>query len=145
MKTSKEGLAFTAASEGVELKAYKDTGGVWTIGVGHTSDENLEVVEGLRITKEKAMELLALDIVEAEEAVERLVKVPLTQGQFDALVDFTFNLGATQVGRSTLLKKLNEGDYVGAGKEFKRWVYDNGVMYSGLVKRRHGNLEQWNS
>lgn len=138
MKTSDKGKDFLAEVEGEVLTAYKDTGGVWTIGVGHTSDEHLKVTPGLKITKAKSRELLDIDILEAEEAVNRLVQVPLSQGQFDALVSFVFNLGEGQFADSTLLRKLNAGDYTGAAKQFERWVYDNGRKLPGLVKRRHG-------
>lgn len=142
MKTSELGKAEVADYEGLRLKAYQDTGGVWTIGVGHTGPE---VVKGLVITKEKAMQLLAEDLVEAEDAVNRLVKVPLTQGQFDALASFVFNLGEGQFGKSTLLKKLNAGNYDGARNEFKRWVFDAGKVQPGLVKRRVGEAARWST
>ena len=143
MKISKEGLEFLAEVEGNKLVAYRDTGGVLTIGVGHTSDEHLEVTPGLKITHEKSMELLAIDVEEAEEVVKHMVSVPLTQHQFDALVSFVFNLGPTQFANSTLLRKLNGWDYVGAANQFKRWVYDNGKIQPGLVKRRYGEAEMF--
>lgn len=140
MKTSNEGLDFIKGVEGVEYKAYQDTGGVWTIGVGHTGPD---VFEGQIADKAQVMQWLADDVVEAEDAVNRLVKVPLSQSQFDALVSFVFNLGEGQFSRSTLLRKLNANDYDGARKEFKRWVYDNGRMLAGLVKRRYGEAEMF--
>lgn len=143
MRVSDRGLEFTASSEGVKLKAYKDTGGVWTIGVGHTSDENLKVFPGLTITKEKALELLAIDIKEAEESVSKLVKVPLTQGQYDAVVDFVFNIGEPQFAASTFLRLLNAGLYEQAAEQFKRWVYDNGKIQPGLVKRAYGRKQMF--
>jgi lysozyme len=116
---------------------------VLTIGVGHTSDEHLKVTEGLVITKEKAMELLALDMKEAEDVVERLVTVPLTQGQYDALADFVFNVGEGQFSRSTLLKLVNASLYEQAAEQFKRWVYDNGKVQPGLVKRNVGRKQMF--
>jgi len=136
MKTSQHGLEFLADLEGNKLHSYLDSGGVWTIGVGHTSDDVFEVKPNQQITYEKSMELLAYDVAEAEDAIEQLVKVPLTQNQYDALVSFVFNIGATQFADSTLLRKLNSGDYVGAFLQFPRWNKDNGKTIPGLTKRR---------
>jgi lysozyme len=133
MKMSEEGLDKLEDYEGIRFVAYLDTGGVWTIGVGHTGPE---VVKGLRASAEQIREWLRVDVEEAEEIVERLVKVPLNQNQFDALVSFVFNIGEGQFASSTLLKKLNAGDYEGAAGQFKRWVFDNGKQQPGLVKRR---------
>ena len=91
---------------------------------------------GDTITKERAEELLRDDVKRFEGQVLRLVKVPLTQGQFDALVSFTYNLGAGNLSNSTLLRLLNVGDYSGAAAQFDRWVYASGKRLSGLVKRR---------
>lgn len=140
MITSKKGLEFIADVEGNKLHSYLDTGGVWTIGVGHTSDAGFKVGPNQQITYDKSMELLAIDAKEAEDAINRLVKVPLTQNQFDALVSFVFNLGEGQFAASTLLRKLNAKDYVGAADQFPRWNKDNGKEVLGLTKRRH--LEQ---
>ena len=118
MKLSPAGAEILILREGLRLKAYRDTKGILTIGVGHTGPE---VVEGLVITKEKAHELFQKDVAWAEDAVN-LVKVPLTQNQFDALVSFVFNIGAGAWKRSTMLKMLNAGDYAGATKQFDRWV-----------------------
>jgi lysozyme len=100
---------------------------------GHTGPE---VHEGLEIGQRQAEEWLMEDIASASRAVKRLVTVPLTQGQFNALVDFTFNLGALNLSRSTLLRRLNMGDYQGANAEFKCWVYSAGRVMDGLVIRR---------
>lgn len=118
MKTSKNGLKLLIQREGLRLKAYKDTKGIWTIGVGHTGPE---VVEGLVWTEAKAMEVFAKDIQWAEDAVNA-VDSPLSQNQFDALVSFVFNVGAPAFYNSTMKKKLNLGDYEGAAKQFDRWV-----------------------
>lgn len=137
MKTSQGGLDFIQDVEGCKLFAYLDTGGVWTIGVGHTGPE---VVKGLSCTMEQAMAWLAEDVREAEDAINKAVKVSLTQNQFDALVSFVFNVGVGAFLSSTLLKKLNAGDYEGAAGQFPRWNKDNGKEIAGLTKRRH--LEQ---
>lgn len=140
MKTSDKGVEAIKGYEGEKLKAYRDTGGVLTIGVGHTGPE---VVEGLVIDRLQSFIWLKEDLVEAEDAVNRLVKVALTQNQFDALASFVFNLGEGNFSKSTLLKKLNVGDYDGARNEFKRWVYDNGKIQPGLVKRRYAEAEMF--
>ena len=133
MKTSKKGLRFIGKNEGTRLKAYRDTGGVWTIGVGHTGKH---VHKGMTITQARVDELLAIDIVHAENAVNHYVKKPVTQGQFDALVDFVFNLGAGALHGSTLLKKFNRGDFVGAANEFKYWCHVNHKKNEGVLARR---------
>lgn len=122
--------------EGLRLKAYKDGGGIWTIGVGHTSDKDQTVYADLVISKARAYELLDLDIAEAEKAVDTYVKVPLNANQHGALSSFTFNLGVGAFKGSTLLRKLNAGDYKGAANELDKWVHDDGVVVKGLVRRR---------
>src|SRR5690348_1914128 len=97
--------------EGLKLTAYQDSVGVWTIGVGHTSDDYFKVYKGLTITKDKAYDLLNHDLKEAEAAVDKLVKVPLNSNQRGALTSWTFNLGQGNLASSTMLKKLNAGDY----------------------------------
>lgn len=116
--------------------AYPDpgTGGEpFTLGYGHTGG----VKPGDTCTEAQAMEWLAEDVREAERAIERLVTVPLTQDQFDALVSFVFNLGAGNFGGSTLLKRINAGDFEGASREFPRWNRAAGRVMAGLTKRRH--------
>lgn len=119
MKTSENGLALLEFREGSRNKAYRDTKGIWTIGVGHTGPE---VHQGLVWTDEQIKAALATDVVTAENCINDHVEVPLSQEQFDALVSFVFNVGVTQFVESTLLKKLNVGDYEGAAKQFDRWV-----------------------
>jgi len=133
MKTSSKGLDHLKEIEGIEYKAYLDTGGVWTIGVGHTGPD---VHEGQLADDLQVMEWLRMDVIDAESAVNRLVKVPLTQNQFDALVSFVFNIGESQFSKSTMLRKLNAGDYTGAAAQFPRWNIDNGKVIFGLTKRR---------
>jgi lysozyme len=136
MKTSDTGLAFIRDHEGLRLTAYPDpgTGGEpWTIGVGHTGG----VSPGDTCTLDDAMQWLREDVGTAEGAIARLVKVSLTQNQFDALVSFIFNLGANAFAGSTLLKLLNAGDYDGAEAQFERWSRAGGHEMAGLLKRRH--------
>ncbi len=132
MHISDAGLALIRQFEGLRLLAYKCAAGVWTIGYGSTAG----VKPGQSITAERAEELLREDVARFEAAVSRLVTVPLSQGQFDALVSFAFNLGAKALEKSTLLRLLNAGDYSGAAAQFDRWVYASGKKLSGLVKRR---------
>lgn len=122
--------------EGLRLIAYKDGGGVWTIGVGHTSDKYQKVYAGLTITKVRAFELLDIDLAEAEGAVNDLVKVPLNANQYGALVSWTFNLGEGALKASTMLRKLNARDYKGAADEMLKWDHDDGVKVKGLTRRR---------
>jgi lysozyme len=118
MKISSEGLSKLAVREGFRNKAYRDTKGILTIGVGHTGPE---VHEGLVWTDKQVAEAEAKDLQWAEEAVNK-VKAPLTQNQFDALVSFVFNIGANAFAKSTMKKLLDAGDYAGAAKQFDRWV-----------------------
>src|SRR5690606_24208153 len=115
-------------------KAYQDTGGVWTIGYG-TTDPTV-AFEDNTITEDEAEQWLANDLAEAEAAVRVHTKIELTQEMFDALVSFVYNVGPTAYKKSTLLKKLNKGDYLGAADEFPRWNKDNGKVVRGLTIRR---------
>jgi lysozyme len=121
MQVGRAGIDLIKNSEGLELKAYPDPasgGDPWTIGYGHTGPE---VKAGLIITPEKAEECLIADCRKFEASILKMVKVPLTQNQFDALVSFTFNLGPGTLQQSTLLKKLNAQDYAGAAEGFLSW------------------------
>jgi len=132
MHTSQKGLDLIKSFEGLRLSAYKCPADVWTIGHGTTAG----VKPGQTITKERAEELLREDVERFEAQVLRLVKVPLSQGQFDALVSFTYNLGAGNLSNSTLLRLLNAGDYAGAADQFDRWNKAGGKVLAGLVRRR---------
>lgn len=133
------GLALVRASEGLRLEAYQDGAGIWTIGYGHT----MNVHKGDTISQERAEMLLEADLAEAESAVSRLVKVPLTDNQFAALVCFTFNEGEGSLERSTMLRKLNEGGYGLVPACLKSWVFAGGKVQPGLVKRRAMEAELW--
>ena len=133
--------------EGERLVAYKDTKGIWTIGVGHTGPD---VHEGLRITQEASRRFLAADALEACRAVDRLVRVPLTANQRDALASFVFNLGASRLLSSTLLRLLNRGDYASVPRELARWnketLKDGTVRTNdGLTNRRAAEIDLWNT
>ena len=114
MRFSAAGLAVLKQSEGFRRETYLDATGYPTIGYGHRLVHPESYPEG--ITEAQALVILEWDVREAEQAVERLVKVPLTQGQLDALVDFTFNLGSGQLAASTLLQELNAGRYDAAAE-----------------------------
>jgi len=131
-KISEKGIQFIKDREGLRLKAYDDGGGVWTIGWGSTKG----VKKGMVINNAQAEKRLKDDLIEFEGAVDALVKVELTQNQFDSLVSFTFNCGVAAFRKSTLLKVLNQGQYSKVPNELSKWVKDNGKVVQGLVKRR---------
>ena len=143
MEYSKNGAHLTESFEGLRLTAYADpgTGGApWTIGYGHTG---LDVHPGLTITQEQAEELLMQDIKKASAAVNAKVTGDITQEEFDALVDFVFNVGAGNFAASTLLKKVNSGDIHGAAAEFEKWDMAAGKHMAGLLRRRHAEAEEF--
>ena len=125
--------------EGCKLTAYRCPAGVWTIGVGHTKG----VKQGQKITEAQAISLLKGDLLPCENYVNNL-GVCKTQGQFDALVDFCFNLGTGALGRSTLLKFIRQGkaeQYIRG--EFAKWVKSGGKTLTGLVKRRAWEADRY--
>lgn len=128
-----QSLPMTKAFESLELMAYRDPVGVLTIGYGHTGSD---VYEGLVWTEQEATDALMRDMQDAVDCVNKAVKVPLTQNQFDALCDFTFNAGRGNFLDSTMLRILNCGDYKGASEQFGKWVYAAGHILPGLVRRR---------
>ena len=141
MKLSDAGLALLKASEGLRLTTYMDCASVPTIGYGHALKPGESFPAG--VTEVTATLLLIKDVQVAEDAVSRMVKVPITQGQFDALVDFVYNLGAGRLEHSTLLKLLNDGKYVEAGEQLLVWCMAGGVRQAGLVRRREAELVLW--
>jgi lysozyme len=152
MKISDEGLALIKEFEGLRLKAYKCPAGVWTIGYGHTSNAGAPtVVPNMLISKETAEAVLRSDLAQFELGVERLMDVPLTQSQFDALVSFAYNVGLGSenrnsppgLTRSTLRKRINEGNYDAAPAEFMKWTRGGGKELPGLVRRRRAEVKLW--
>lgn len=141
MKTDKKGIELIKEFEGCKLKAYQDSVGVWTIGYGHTKG----VKKGDVITQDQANQFLIEDLADAENAVNRLVKVEINQDMFDALSSFTFNLGAGSLQSSTLLKLLNQGKYSEASEQFTRWVFAGGQKLDGLVRRRKAEQKLFRS
>jgi lysozyme len=141
MKFSAAGMELLKASEGFRNRVYLDAAGFPTIGYGHRLLNPASFPNG--IDEPQAAEILASDVRDAEQAVERLVKVPLTQGQFDALVDFCFNLGAGKLTASTLLKFLNHGRYDDAAQQLLRWDHAGGQEIDALKARRQAEAELW--
>jgi len=128
-------------SEGFRNRVYMDVAGFPTIGYGHRLLHPESFPNG--IDEPQAANLLASDVRDAEQAVERLVKVTLTQGQFDALVDFCFNLGAGRLASSTLLKDLNCGRYDDAAEQLLLWDHADGKENAGLKARREAEAGLW--
>lgn len=132
MKISKECLEALKLFEGFRAEAYLCPAGVWTLGYGHTA----RVKKGDRITRDEAERVLREDLVPFERSVQ-LLGLPLKPHQFDALVDFSFNLGTEALKNSTLLRKIKANPQDRSIRsEFKRWVYAGGKVLPGLVKRR---------
>jgi GH24 family phage-related lysozyme (muramidase) len=142
MQVSNKGISLIKQFEGCKLKAYQDSVGVWTIGYGWTQPvDGRKIGPGMVIDQATAERLLKCGLVQYEQGVNQLVKVIITQGQFDSLVSFSYNLGLRSLSTSTLLRKLNAGDKQGAADEFGRWVSAGGVRLNGLVKRRAAERE----
>ncbi|MCL8307605.1 MULTISPECIES: lysozyme [Pseudomonas] len=137
MRTSQRGLSLIKSFEGLRLQAYQDAVGVWTIGYGTTRGVNA----GMKISKEQAERMLLNDVQRFEPEVERLVTVPLSQNQWDALVSFAYNLGSANLESSTLRRLLNAGDYAGAADQFPRWNKAGGKVLPGLTRRRAAERE----
>jgi lysozyme len=140
MQTSHNGVSLIKQFEGCRLTAYPDpgTGGApWTIGYGWTHPvDGKPVKPGMTIDQDTADRLLKTGLVSYENDILKLVRVKLTQGQFDALVSFAYNIGSRALSTSTLLKKLNAGDIKGAADEFLRWNKAGGKVLNGLTRRR---------
>lgn len=133
MQLGPNGLALLKSFEKCRLLAYRDMGGVWTVGWGHTGPN---VTAGTVCTQEQADAWLAEDVQAAAKAVTAHTDVPLTQNQFDALVAFTFNVGAGHFLSSTLLRLVNAGRFADAALEFPKWDHVDGQVSAGLAARR---------
>lgn len=129
------GVNHVKQGEGLRFTAYPDpaSGGTpWTICYGHTKG----VYRGMTATQAQCDRWLREDLAVAEEAVQRLVRVPLTQGQYDAFVSFVFNVGESRFASSTMLKLLNQGQHTAACNQLPKWVYASGKKLNGLITRR---------
>ena len=141
MQISQAGLDLIKRSEGFRPRTYPDAAGYPTIGYGHRLAAAECYPDG--ITEQQAEVILLWDVREAAQAVERLVRVPLAQGQFDALVDFVFNLGAARLQDSTLLRDLNAGQYDHAAAGLLQWVHAGPRELPGLKTRRQSEFNLW--
>lgn len=141
MQYSKMGLQLTESFEGCQLTAYRDQIGRWTIGYGHTAG----VKEGDICTPAQAEALLLADVAWAVAFVNHTVMVTLTQEEFDALVDFTFNVGVGNYEHSTLLQLVNEGNMAAAAQEFEKWNLVGGVVVAGILRRRQAEEKEFQS
>lgn len=142
MQLSTEGLDLIKRFEGFRSQVYLDVAGFPTIGYGHRLLPHESFPSGIDDTQATA--ILAGDVRQAEQAVERLVNVALSQPQFDALTDFCFNLGAGRLAASTLLMELNAGSYSAAGEQLLHWDRSAGTVSAGLKARRKSEFALWN-
>lgn len=139
MKASELLIGKIKEFEGYSNTAYRDSAGVWTCGIGHTSG----VTPTTTCTRKEAERWLLEDLAPVEAYVNTIEQVR-TQGQYDALVDFAYNLGIGKLKSSTLLKKIKAGTSTGdIQAEFRRWVYAGGKILKGLVKRREWEAARW--
>lgn len=141
MQLSAAGLELIRNSEGFRGQVYTDVAGIPTIGYGHRVTPPESFPQG--IDEAQAAALLAKDVGQAEQAVGRLVRVALTQGQFDALVDFCYNLGAGRLAASSPLRELNAGRQDAAGEQLLSWDHAGGEVNAGLKARRESEFQLW--
>ena len=134
-----EGLDLIKLYEGYSPSAYLCPANHWTIGYGAIwgLDHKRVTEDHPAITEYQADQLLRRDVGKSEQSVIRLIRVPLEDGQYDSLCSFVFNLGSGALQSSTLRRKLNKGDYIGAADEFPRWVFAGGRKLKGLIRRRN--------
>lgn len=131
MKISQDLIDFIKLAEGCKLTAYQDSAGIFTIGYGHAG-----VHSGMVISNDQALQLLQNDLYKVQLAVNDLLEVDVTQGQFNALCDFAFNCGSGNLQKSTLLEDINSGNLADVDVQFPRWDRSGGVVIDGLLKRR---------
>lgn len=156
MRLSERGLAALCALEGFRARPYRDVAGQMTVGYGHlmTRPEVLtgkirigmdyvSLRDGRGLSEAEGRALLAQDVAVAERAVTDWVMMPLGVREADALIIFTYNVGAGAFGKSTLLKKLNAGEYKAVPEQLRRWVYAGGEWCEGLENRREAEIKIW--
>jgi lysozyme len=141
MNMSAAGLGLLKRSEGYRTHTYLDAAGIATIGYGHQLLPHESFPDG--IAEAQAEEILASDLRAAEQAVQHMARVALTQGQFDALADLCFNLGAGKLASSTLIKELNAGRYDAARAQLLRWDHVGLQENAGLKARREAEFQLW--
>lgn len=142
---TQQGLNLIKRFEGFEPEIYLDAAGLPTIGYGHLIRKGEHKMFENGISYEAAVALLIKDVESAERSVLRLIDVPLTDGQFDALVSFTFNLGSGALQRSTLRQKVNREEHEEVPREFLRWVWAGGRKLRGLIRRREAETRLYQS
>jgi lysozyme len=158
VKVSQKCIQQIKLDEGVRNKPYQCPALLWTVGVGHVIDphhakvpfadrKTLPIPDGWNrvLSSDEIDEILRKDLARFEAGVLRLIKVKLTQGQFDALVSFSFNVGLGNLQNSTLRMKVNREDYAGAAEQFLVWTKAGGKVLPGLVKRRTHEKEMFES
>jgi lysozyme len=136
MDISENGLNFIKQFEGYRDAAYQDSVGVWTIGYGSTITNGVHVQEGDTCTDDQAMGYLHADVAKFVDGINDLLQTDVNQNQFDAMVSFTYNVGLGNFTNSSLLRKVNEGDFDGAADEFLKWNHAGGRVIEGLTRRR---------
>ena len=130
--------------EGCKLTAYRCPAGICTIGYGHTASAGAPPVkDGMTITQQQADDILSRDLQQYEAAVTMMVHQPLTQHQFDVLVDFAYNAGIGNLKSSTLLKKVNAAQFNDVPAELLKWTKGGGKVLTGLVRRRQAEGQWW--
>jgi lysozyme len=142
VRIDENGVELIKLFEGFRALPYYDVAGYPTVGYGHllSKEKGADLDQWLSVTEREADVLLRRDVARFERAVSRLVRVPLSQGQFNALVSFTYNLGPGALQASTLRRVINRGMYHEAPRQFRRWVYARGRKWRGLVKRREAEV-----
>lgn len=139
MRISEAGVDLIKAFEGCKLESYKCPAGIWTIGYGHTGSD---VTSGLSIDEQEAESLLYDDLAQFENGVNKLTQeLDITQGMFDALVCFSYNVGLGNLAKSTLLKLLKQNKVLEASEQFKVWNKAGGKELAGLTRRRNAEAE----
>ena len=143
MKTSETGISLICQFEGMRLKAYQDSVGVWTVGYGHTSAAGgLQVTKGTTLKNPlQAREILAMDLLKYEAAVAKALKHIPNQNQFDAMVSLCFNIGPGNFSKSSVLRWFNSGIESEAADAFLKWDRAGGKTLAGLTKRRKAERE----
>lgn len=144
MKTSAAGRADIAMREGNKLKAYQDSVGIWTIGVGHTAAAGEPHPKaGMTITAAQSDEILTRDLAKFEKTVNDAIKVQMGQNEFDAMVSLAFNIGGGAFAKSSVVRKFNAGDRAGAADSFLLWNKAGGKVIKGLTIRRQAERQQF--
>ena len=137
MKINAAGLALIKRWEGLRLTAYQDSVGVWTIGYGHTAEADPPAPKaGMKITEKEANDILTRDLGQYERAVTKAISVAPTSNQFAAMVSLCYNIGPTNFAKSSVVRRMNEGNSKAAADAFLLWNKAGGKVLKGLTARR---------